>query len=248
MDNLMERLIYAAKKLKNAENDSQVARVLGVSEQTFWNWHSRGISKEGLIAAEMNIGCSVKWLITGEGPMDINAIEQGASGDNQSGGLAEVVNISIGKKIEIERNSALFQVLDVKAACGDGAVNSDYPETVRTLVMSLEEAQRLIGSTNKHDHIKIIIASKDSMIPTIFPDDLLFVDTSVKEYIGESVYVLLHGEELVCKRLSLAGETVIVSSDNKAYPIWNWEERSEHTRIIGKVLRVLPMNFKKFGA
>jgi hypothetical protein len=79
------------------------------------------------------------------------------------------------------------------------------------------------------------------------PDDLLFVDTSIKDYIGEAVYILLHGGELVCKRISLVGRELTVSSDNKAYPSWPWHERPEETKIIGKVIKALPMSFKKFG-
>lgn len=148
----------------------------------------------------------------------------------------------------IELDSATFHVLDVKAACGNGHHNHDYPETVRTLIMSPEEAQRLIGSQNKHGAIQVILASKDSMAPAIQPDDLLFVDTSIKDYIGEAVYILLHGDELVCKRISLVGRELTVSSDNKAYPSWPWHERPEETKIIGKVIKALPMSFKKFGA
>ncbi|MCO6427540.1 helix-turn-helix transcriptional regulator [Nitrosomonas communis] len=157
----------------------------------------------------------------------------------EEGELAEVVYISSGERMGADKDSASFKMLDVKADCGDGATNSDYPETIKTLVMSLEEAHRLIGSTNKNGHIKIIIANKDSMIPTIQQGDLLFIDTSVKEYAGEAVYILLHGGEVVCKRLSLVGKTLTVSSDNTAYPSWPWDERTEQTRIIGKVIPVL---------
>jgi len=146
------------------------------------------------------------------------------------------------------RGSSVFGMFDVKAACGDGIANADYPETVRTLVMSPSEARRLIGSTNKSGAIKVIVASKDSMVPTINPDDLLFVDTSVAEYIGEAVYILRHGGELVCKRLSLVGNTLTVSSDNRAYESWSWSDRNEETAIVGRVLRALPMTFKNFGA
>lgn len=145
-------------------------------------------------------------------------------------------------------DSATFHIIDIKAACGDGAINQDYPDTIRTLIMSPEEAQRLIGSQNRNGNIQVIIANKDSMSPAINPDDLLFVDTFVKDYAGEAVYILLHGGELVCKRLSLVGRVLTVSSDNKAYPSWPWDERPDETKIVGKVIRALPMNFKKFAA
>lgn len=142
---------------------------------------------------------------------------------------------------------ATFDVLDVAAACGPGALNADYPEVVTSIAMPIAEAHRLIGTPNRRGTVKIIVAAKDSMAPTIQPNDLLFVDTSVNEYSGESIYVIAHGGELLCKRLSLVGRRLMVISDNTAYPAWDWEERPDTTRIVGRVLRALPMEFKDFG-
>ncbi|HCP79412.1 MAG: hypothetical protein CML16_14855 [Pusillimonas sp.] len=144
-------------------------------------------------------------------------------------------------------NVAVFDVLDVMAACGNGAVNSDYPEIVSSISMPIDQAKILIGTSNANNSIQIIVATKDSMAPTIEPNDLLFVDTKVSEYVGESIYILLHGGELVCKRLSLVGKSLVVISDNQSYPSWNWEDKPDQTRIVGKVIRALPMNFKNFG-
>ena len=167
---------------------------------------------------------------------------------DRAGVLANIIETSHAPSAKKPSNSVFFNLLDVRAACGNGVINAEYPEIVRTLAMSPSEAQRLIGSTNRSGSIQIIVASKDSMTPEIQPDDLLFVDTTVREYAGEAVYILLHGGELVCKRLSLAGKTLTVSSDNKAYPSWPWDERPGETAIVGRVLRVLPMTFKKFGS
>lgn len=142
---------------------------------------------------------------------------------------------------------AIFELLNARAACGPGTLNSDYPEIVTSMVMPISEARRLIGTSNKGGNVQIIVATKDSMAPTIEPNDLLFVDTSVTEYLGESIYILLHGGELVCKRLSLVGKVLMVISDNTSYPAWGWSYKPDGTRIVGRVLRALPMNFKNFG-
>jgi phage repressor protein C with HTH and peptisase S24 domain len=140
-----------------------------------------------------------------------------------------------------------FDVLDVTAACGPGAVNVDYPEIIHRLEMPPEEARRLIGRTNTDDVVKIIRSTHDSMVPTIQPDDLLFVDASIRTFNGEGVYLLLHGGELICKRLTYVGRALTVISDNTHYPSWAWEERLDETQIVGKVLRALPMDMKNFG-
>jgi len=152
-----------------------------------------------------------------------------------------------GTSPSVRPDHSRFEVLDARAACGPGSLNADYPEVVTTMVMPMSEAQRLIGTSNRRGNVHIIVASKDSMTPTIEPNDLLFVDTSINEYLGERIYILLHGGELVCKRLSLVGKDLMVLSDNQSYPAWKWDDRPGDTRIVGRVLRALPMEFKNFG-
>ena len=161
--------------------------------------------------------------------------------------IDDLINNPIKSSLEKTDDGVVFEALDVKAACGSGLISSDYPEIISRMVMPVEKAFELIGSINKSRNIKVIIAAKDSMVPTINPNDLLFVDTSINDYSGEAVYVLLHGGELLCKRLSLVGKDLKVISDNKSYESWLWIDRPEETRIIGKVVRALPMNFKNFG-
>ncbi|WP_194273457.1 S24 family peptidase [Alcaligenes faecalis] len=144
-------------------------------------------------------------------------------------------------------DDAIFERLDIKAACGPGIRNEDVPDVLSTIAMPLGVAQRLLGTTNKNKSVKIIMATKDSMTPTILPDDLLFVDTSINEYTSEGIYLLVHDHDLVCKRLSRPGKEIIVTSDNDRYPPWVWSERPYETRIVGRVLRALPMQFKVFG-
>jgi len=148
-------------------------------------------------------------------------------------------------RIRPKSGEVAFYVLDAHAACGDGALNADYPEIVRALVMTEAEARKLVGSLNKTGSIQVILASGDSMTPTIQPRDLLFVDTHLRDYRGEGVYLLLHGQELLCKRLSMVGRILTVSSDNKRTPSWAWKDRLEDDRIIGRVVCVLPMNFTR---
>lgn len=214
-----------AKQLERSE--SQVSQWIHGSAHSETG-KQRGMRPDSARYIERKCGKPVGWL-------DVEHV----------GVLPNIIEISSAKK---PSDSVVFNLLDARAACGNGAINAEYPEIVRTLAMSPGEAQRLIGSTNRSGSIQIIAASKDSMTPEIQPDDLLFVDTAVREYAGEAVYILLHGGELVCKRLSLVGKTLTVSSDNKAYPSWPWNERPGETAIVGRVLRVLPMTFKKFGS
>lgn len=141
---------------------------------------------------------------------------------------------------------AVFFLLDAEAACGDGRQNEDYPEIVRSIVLSDAEAQDRIGSLNKSGSIQVIVATGDSMIPTIQPRDLLFVDTAVTEFSGDGIYLIRRDHGLSCKRLSMTGRTLLVTSDNPVARDWKWKDKRESDAIIGRVLAALPMTFRQF--
>ena len=143
-------------------------------------------------------------------------------------------------------NGAVFYLLDVEAACGDGRQNADYPEIVRSIVLSDTEARERIGSLNKSGSIQVIVATGDSMVPTIQPRDLLFVDTAVTEFSGDGIYLIRRDHGLSCKRISMTGRTLIVTSDNPVARDWKWKDKRESDAIIGRVLAALPMTFKQF--
>lgn len=202
-------------------NQVELASRLHVAPQFITNWIKRGMPADRLEDAADALGCSIDEL------------------------LGRKVNHHLPPAMQSD--NVRFDQLDVRAACGDGYSNDDHPEVVSTMFLPAQVAQEMLGTTNRNGNIKLITAAKDSMAPTINPDDLVFVDTAVNEYVGETVYLILHGNELLCKRLSLVGRDIVVSSDNKSYPDWKWSERPDATKIIGRVVRVLPIQFKKFG-
>lgn len=134
-------------------------------------------------------------------------------------------------------------VFDVNASCGNGYINGDYIPVLRRIEISKEDAWQ-IGIPIK-EGICLFKASGDSMEPGILDGDHLLVDTNVVEYVGQGVYVINHDGELLCKRLSMKGSTLTVSSDNTAYPSWAWQDKLEETRIIGKVAIRLRLDWKK---
>lgn len=206
-------------------NQSDLAKRLSVLPQDITNWKKRDLPSDKYLNVAEVLNRSLDDLL---GRPEVLRREKS--------GLTALVN-----------EVALFDVLDVQAACGDGAFNKDYPEVMSTLSMPLSVAQRMLGTSNRSNAVKIVMAARDSMIPTINPEDLLFVDTSVTEYVSEGIYLLVHDSDLVCKRLSRPGKDIVVTSDNQTYPSWKWSDRPGNTRIVGRVLRALPIQFKNFG-
>lgn len=68
-----ERLYQAALEIHNQSGQSAVARLLNESPQTVKNWESRGVSKQGAIKIEQQLGIRASWLLTGQGPMHAQA-------------------------------------------------------------------------------------------------------------------------------------------------------------------------------
>lgn len=61
----IQRLYIAAKELRDVAGQSAVARLLGTSPQVVKNWEKRGISSEGALLAQKNIGADANWLLDG---------------------------------------------------------------------------------------------------------------------------------------------------------------------------------------
>lgn len=206
-------------------NQSDLAKRLSVLPQDISNWKKRDLPSDKYLDVAEALNRSLDDLLGRSG-----FLKRESAGVNK-----------------LKEDVALFDVLDIRAACGDGAFNKDYPEVMSTLSMPLSVAQKMLGTTNRANSVKIVMAARDSMVPTINPEDLLFVDTSIKEYISEGIYLLVHDSDLVCKRLSRPGKDIVVTSDNQTYPPWRWSDRPDNTRIVGRVLRALPIQFKNFG-
>lgn len=196
------------RRLKEERNlkglsQQQLADAVGIKQSAISQLES-GASQKTTYAAAIaaKLGVNALWLETGLGPK---------YPDNQKDDTPQEDGpLDLIPRTSKYGNSVVYDLLDVRAACGTGLLNPDYPEIIRRMVMPIEKAMELIGSINKNGNIKVIVASKDSMVPTINPNDLLFIDTSVNDFAGESVYVILHGGELLCKRISLIGRNLTI--------------------------------------
>ena len=153
---------------------------------------------------------SVEWLKTGEGPPE-----------NLSDGLAD--------------DCIRFERLDVIASLGDGYVNNETAEVVDYVHVDKAWAREKLGGNLSR--IQVITARGDSMQGTIEDGDVLFVDTSVRWFEGEGVYLLSFADGLKAKRLQASvGGGLLVISDNPRYRTETVEgDKLEKLTICGRV-------------
>ncbi len=160
------------------------------------------------IAEALNV--SVEWLKTGEG-----------SSENLSDDPSE--------------DHIRFERLDVIAALGDGYINNETAEVVDFVHVDKAWARENLGGNLSR--IQVITARGDSMQGTIEDGDVLFVDTSVRSFEGDGVYLLSFADGLKAKRLQASvGGGLLVISDNPLYRTETIEnDKLEKLTICGKV-------------
>ncbi len=75
----MQRLLDAARVATAADRHpvetwAHLRERMGQSSGAFANWKTRGISKEGAIAAEQLFGCTVQYVMTGEVALELSPL------------------------------------------------------------------------------------------------------------------------------------------------------------------------------
>lgn len=177
--------------------------------------------------------CDINWLAEGKG-------EPFPDRDTPPAGNA--INLNSGKKVPLSNMVSITYIEDTYASAGKGIINYDAAREVMHFDRNFLTSQ--IGSTN-FENVHIIHAVGDSMMSSIAPGDMLFVNPGDRDVVTGAVYVFVIGEETLVKRAErnpLSGE-LILRSDNEQYaPIDIHHEDIEKVNVIGRVIG----NFKKF--
>lgn len=85
----------AAEGIDGSQKPSEAAARLGVTQATFTNWRSRGVSQAGILQASARLGVSAHWLATGEGDMrQTGTNTQGETTGQQLSGVTFVNNLT----------------------------------------------------------------------------------------------------------------------------------------------------------
>ena len=125
--------------------------------------------------------------------------------------------MAFGEKLfDPEPGYIAFDLLDVRAAAGNGCSAVEFPEVVKKIhvLESWAKANLPVDLVN----IKVISARGTSMQGSIENGDVLFVDASVTAYDGDGIYVIARGGDVQVKRLQrLNGDVLAVISDNRAF-------------------------------
>lgn len=120
------------------------------------------------------------------------------------------------KDLTLPNDIVKIDVLDVSACCGNGIANISENVIGHQFVSKSILKEYTFTAP---EHIKIIRAVGDSMTPTINPQDMIWIDISVKEPSSDGLYLLTVGQDLMIKRIQINpfNNQVQIKSDNPAY-------------------------------
>ncbi len=149
---------------------------------------------------------------------------------------------------EVPSGTVRIQQLDVHASAGCGYINQPFPTIVSSIEIPEERIFELFGRRIL-DGIELINVDGDSMMPTLCPKDLLFIDRRIDHFNGDGVYVFNFEDSTFVKRLQkVKGRRLAVLSDNDKYPPFFIEDHEMNELFIfGKLIRCLPLKMIEFS-
>lgn len=225
MTTLAERLatLMAEKGLSQAE----LARIIGVKQPSIFKILSgQTLNPKNILEIATALGVNAHWLKTGEGSPDADVFAFTSEKDDD--------------------HTLRVDLLDAElAAHSSGIINAEYPDVISSIFFTHEGVKRILGKTTT-DGVYMFKVPTDSMAPTITQNDIVFIDTNVKEYIGEGVYSFnLNGETYIKRLQRLPTGVIMALSDNPLYhPFEITEDLFDTAEIIGKFIKAVELKAK----
>lgn len=148
------------------------------------------------------LGVSLQWLETGKGDKKIGT--------------------PVSPVLETEKRAGDYvrvDQLDGDASMGEGRINDDYPDVIRSMDLTPAYIRSVVGFVPPPGRLVLVTGRGDSMIPVIQPGESLIVDTGVSSFDGDGIYLINTGNGQQVKGLQDRGDAIYVVSANAAlYP------------------------------
>lgn len=127
----------------------------------------------------------------------------------------------------------LVPVYDIAASAGHGAL-VDYEGIAYSLAFPPDYIRRITRANPKH--LTIISVKGDSMVPTLYDDDIVMLDMSKTSLGYEGLFVIRIFDVLHVKRLSHSrpGHVLVISDNRDNYP--PREYSMDDVEVVGKVI------------
>lgn len=218
----LQALLYEKRLSMNA-----FAKMVGVSQPAIAKIISGDTrDPKNILEIASALGVNAHWLKTGEGSPDADVFAFTSEKDDD--------------------HTLRVDLLDAElAAHSSGIINLEYPDVISSIFFTHEGVKQILGRTTT-DGVYMFKVPTDSMAPTITQNDIVFIDTNVKEYIGEGVYSFnLNGETYIKRLQRLPTGVIMALSDNPLYhPFEITESLFDTAKIIGKFIKAVELKSK----
>ena len=235
MTSLSERIKFRLRTLNKTQ--AGLCRYCKVKAPSVSKWLS-GMTKtlkgENLLRAAEFLECDPDWLATGKGFWQLNS-----SKTTEQDTFTENTESQAFPEFELFAISPLFLSEFIIST-------SDINSSISSIEYTEEQYRRMFGSKDPQN-LNITNIKVDNMSGTLEPGDLVFVDTSIKKYDGDGIYLFVFSNHLHLKRLQMVGNILMVISDNPKYQTWNISQKEKsNLSVMGKVLISKSHIFQRF--
>ncbi|MDD2382753.1 MAG: LexA family transcriptional regulator [Sulfurospirillaceae bacterium] len=139
---------------------------------------------------------------------------------------------------ETDKFARINYFKDIYASAGGGALNDE--EKSEPMLLDEEIVARL-GGVQSIKHIQAINVLGDSMEPTLYSGDVVFINQEYKNALKSGIYIVSTPAGLFIKRLQLKSNGMVaLVSDNESYALEL--VNAENVEILGKVVGKLSSN------
>lgn len=153
------RLYEAAKALKGISEPTALARAMHISPQALNNWERRGISAEGILAAEEFIGCESLWLKSGRGDMRCVAATGGTLAESEGDGYRVIPDSTI--------SAVVIGIQSVLRAAG---LPREQLGDRKTLAAAIRGTPASFDETTIVEELTEMLAESKDSIPSVSPE------------------------------------------------------------------------------
>ncbi|MDY7565813.1 S24 family peptidase [Pseudomonas sp. RTC3] len=126
---------------------------------------------------------------------------------------------------------------DIRGSMGGGQKAADFPEMLKDIRVSQKHLRELGVEYEDYNYLKLVTGWGQSMAPTIKHRDPLIVDISIRDFVGDGIYLFSWDDLLYIKRLQVSDsdnfEMISDSTHHPTKPI-----RRDDTHILARVLLV----------
>lgn len=207
----------------NAKFAAVLSRLLGVPVERFSKRLAREISglttvAESPSASTLSAADMVRQMLDKQGKGLTDTARQRLMAAAEADDAGGVIGIDYYRP-GVVGDEVWIAHYDVRAAMGGGQIPHDYPEMLQDVRVSPQHLREMGVEFKEHFHLKMVTGWGQSMAPTIKHRDPLLVDISIREFVGDGIYMFSWEGHLYIKRLQWLGDDQIkMISDNDRHP------------------------------